>query len=324
MKSRWLTCLAAVLAFSLLAAGCGVKEPDGGTTDEIRTEEASTEEAKTEETEETEMNGYLTPQWTLEDLQGHWVDVNGDTTLDFKGDQMTFSDPYRKEKFTVYVTETPLKEIRNAAPNEDGFFIMSPLSIVWNDVLKKDTVVLTAGEMVLDARGHSYRFVREEDLEKEKAIQDDSKDLPKTIESEEIKSFDLSFELGQSSFDVPENSEWQRGHYSIEVEKNGDVYTLRFNATGDSYIIWQSSGEVSEEFVRGLARLIKDQKIAEKNGYRMSNNEDVIGWGLYVKYASGEKLELSADGRPALECPFSINAFLEYVKPEIDMEKKYY
>ena len=270
------------------------------------------------------MSVFMTPQWTLEDLQGHWVDVNGDTTLDFSGDQMTVNRSYGKEKFTVYVTETSYREIKNAAPNNDGFLIMSQLSIVWDDVITKETVVLTAGEMVLDARGHSYRFVREEDLEKEKAIQDDSKDLPKTIESDEIESFDLSFELGQSSFDVPENSGWQRGHYSISVEKNGDVYKLRFNATGDSYIIWQHSGEVSEEFVRGLARLIKDQKIAEKNGYRMSNNEDVIGWGLYVTYASGEKLELSADGRPALECPFSINAFLEYVKPEIDMEKKYY
>ena len=179
MKNRWLLCLAAVLAFALLISGCGGKEPDGGTTENSRTEETGTEEANTEETEETDMNEFLTPQCTLEDLQGHWVDVNGNTTLDFSGDEMTFSDPYRKEKFTVYVTETPFKEIRNAAPNNDGFFIMSPLSIVWNDVLKKDTVVLTAGEMVLDARGHSYRFVREEDLEKEKAIQ---RMIPKTCQ----------------------------------------------------------------------------------------------------------------------------------------------
>ena len=79
--------------------------------------------------------------------------------------------------------------------------------------------ILTAGEMVLDAEGHSYRFVREEALEGELAIVDDSRDMPKEITSEELKEFHLTFSLEDTRFDVPDDSDWYSARYSINVEK---------------------------------------------------------------------------------------------------------
>jgi len=42
----------------------------------------------------------------------------------------------------------------------------------------------------------------------------------------------------------------------------------------------------------------------------------VHGWSLSAEYESGEELLLMAEGDAALECPFSINRFLEYVGAE--------
>ena len=43
---------------------------------------------------------------SLDALQGHWVDVNGDTTLDFAGDQMTVHWGSCEDLYTVGVTGT--------------------------------------------------------------------------------------------------------------------------------------------------------------------------------------------------------------------------
>ena len=43
---------------------------------------------------------------SLDALQGHWVDVNGDTTLDFDGDQMTVHWGSYEDLYTVGVTGT--------------------------------------------------------------------------------------------------------------------------------------------------------------------------------------------------------------------------
>ena len=42
---------------------------------------------------------------------------------------------------------------------------------------------------------------------------------------------------------------------------------------------------------------------------------DRPGWYLWVKYASGEKLELSADGDAAKDCVFDLAGLMEYVRP---------
>ena len=116
---------------------------------------------------------------SLDALQGHWVDVNGDTTLDFAGDQMTVHWGSCEDLYTVGVTGTDrYGTVFNAKDRNLMFEMMSEL--IWR------SGVLTAGEMVLDAEGHSYRFVREDALASELAIVDDSRDMPKEITSEDL------------------------------------------------------------------------------------------------------------------------------------------
>ena len=219
---------------------------------------------------------------SLDALQGHWVDVNGDTTTDRYG--------------VVY----------NAKDRNLMFEMMSELT--WR------SGVLTAGEMVLDAEGHSFRFVREEALEGELAIVDDPWDMPKEITSDELAEFHLTFSLEDTRFDVPSDADWPAGRYSINVERGeSGAYLLAFDISGESYIIQQYRSEVGEEFVKGLAQLIREQEIPEKNGYYRHNETSVHGWSLSAEYESGEELLLMAEGDAALECPFSIRRFLEYV-----------
>ena len=249
---------------------------------------------------------------SLDALQGHWVDVNGDTTLDFAGDQMTVRWGGYEDLYTVGVTGTDrYGVVFNAEDRGRMFEMMSELT--WR------SGILTAGEMVLDAEGHSYRFVREEALESELAIVDDSWDMPKEIKSEELTEFHLTFSLEDTRFDVPGDAEWPSARYSIDVEREeGRVYLLTFHVSGESYIIQQYRSEVSGEFVKGLEQLIREQRIPEKNGYYLHNATSVCGWSLFAEYESGEELLLMAEGDAALECPFSIYRFLEYVGAETD------
>ena len=233
---------------------------------------------------------------SLDALQGHWVDVNGDTTLDFAGDQMTVHWGSYEDLYTVGVTGTDrYGTVFNAEDRSRMFEMMSEL--IWR------SGVLTAGEMVLDAEGHSYRFVREDALAGELAIVDDSRDMAKEITSEDLTEFHLTFSLEDTWFDVPADADWQTGRYSINVERgeNG-AYLLTYHVSGESYIIKQYRSEVGEEFVKGLVQLMREQEIPE--------------WSLFAEYESGEGLMLMAEGDAALECPFSIYRFLEYVEAE--------
>lgn len=88
---------------------------------------------------------------SLDALQGHWVDVNGDTTLDFAGDQMTIRWGSYEDLYTVGVTGTDrYGTVFNAKDRGLMFEMMSELT--WR------SGVLTAGQMVLDAEGHSLPF----------------------------------------------------------------------------------------------------------------------------------------------------------------------
>lgn len=247
---------------------------------------------------------------SLDALQGHWVDVNGDTTLDFAGDQMTVRWRNYEDLYTVGVTGTDrYGTVFNAKDRNFMFEMMSEL--IWRNG------VLTAGEMVLDAEGHSYRFVREDALAGELAIVDDSRDMPKEITSEDLTEFHLTFSLEDTRFDVPVDEGWQAGRYSIDVEREeSGEYLLTYHVSGESYIIKQYRSEVGEEFVKGLAQLIREQGIPEKNGYYLHNSTSVHSWSLFAEYESGEGLMLMAEGDAALECPFSIYRFLEYVEAE--------
>ena len=247
---------------------------------------------------------------SLDALQGHWVDVNGDTTLDFDGDQMTVHWGSYEDLYTVGVTGTDrYGTVFNAKDRNLMFEMMSEL--IWR------SGVLTAGEMVLDAEGHSYRFVREDALASELAIVDDSRDMPKEITSEDLTEFHLTFSLEDTWFDVPADADLYSGRYSINVEREeSGAYLLTYHVSGESYIIKQYRSEVGEEFVKGLVQLIREQGIPEKNGYYLHNSTSVHSWSLFAEYESGEELLLMAEGDAALECPFSIYRFLEYVEAE--------
>ena len=313
---------AVLLLVFLTLSGCGFRwekadEAAGPKADETGGPEAdeptgqNTDEPTGQTTEDTQPSPDTDEvTLSLDMLQGHWVDVNGDTTLDFAGDQMTVHWGSHEDLYTVGVTGTDRYGIVfNAKDRNMMFEMMSELT--WR------SGVLTAGEMVLDAEGHSFRFVREEALEGELAIVDDSWDMPKEITSEELKEFHLTFSLEDTRFDVPDDAEWYSARYSINVEReeNG-VFVLTFHVSGDSYIIKQYHSEVGEEFVKGLEHLIREQEIPQKNGYYLHNSTSVHGWSLSAEYESGEELLLMAEGDAALECPFSIYRFLEYVGAE--------
>ena len=247
---------------------------------------------------------------SLADFEGHWVDVNSDATLDFKGSTMTFYDGYETRTFTVRKEDIYIK---NADDNYGEFWSMGALRITNDGALE-------GREMVLDAEGHTFRFVRESDLAKEKEITDNSKDLPKVIESRDLKSFSFSFDLDESRYDVTDDK-WPRGQYSFDIEKEDGAYIMSFDISGDSYIICQYKEEVSKEYVEGFLDLLNEIHVPEYNGYNLSNKEDFTIWYFYARFASGEKLELQSEGRPALECPFSISAILDYADHQVHIEE---
>lgn len=141
--------------------------------------------------------------------------------------------------------------------------------------------MLSAYEEVLDAEGHQYRFVREEELEKEKEIIDNSKDLPKTIESDEMTDFSLNFSLEDTAYDIPAGEPWYSGHYTFDIQKEDDgSYRMYFEGMGSSYIICRYDETVSEDYVKGLAKLVQDQGIPAENGYNKTNSEHFHSWSL--------------------------------------------
>ena len=114
------------------------------------------------------------------------------------------------DQYTVGVTGTDqYGGVFNAKDRSRMFEMMSEL--YWR------SGVLTAGEMVLDAEGHSFRFVREEALAGELAIVEDSWDMPKEIASTELEEFHLTFSLEDTRFDVPDDGDWPSAMYSIEL-----------------------------------------------------------------------------------------------------------
>ena len=255
----------------------------------------------------------------LDMLQGHWVDVNGKTTLDFDKNKMTVTSSYDKETYKVKISGREQKYIENAKAKYDydnGFGIIGVIMI-------GDDGALTARELVMDADGHEYRFVREEDLDKELEIQIKDRNLPKSIESDEIVSFNLVFSNEYTVYDIPTEEPWYGGVYSFDVEKNdAGGYEMSLHGSGPSYIIVDYSGPFSEEYVKGLAYLVEEQKLAENNGWWRTNSEQFRGWYVNIEYVSGEKIMMEASGRAALECPFSIYAFLQYADKEAGYTKE--
>ena len=173
------------------------------------------------------------------ELQGHWVDVNGKTTLDISGNKFTITRGTWSEtcKFRVK-TEDDMTYLVNPEKDLYHFDMMTAIRVC-------DDGSLEASEMLFDGDPHRYRFVREEILAKELEIRDLSKDAPKTIQSKEIKEFSLVFMNRGGSYGLP--PEWQSGYYSWEIKRRDGKYRMNFRIMGDSYIVMNFSEEVSED-----------------------------------------------------------------------------
>ena len=92
----------------------------------------------------------------LEPWQGKWYDVNSDTVLDIRGDQLTFQWGEWADKYTIHLEEEG--SLRYLNSDEDyAFGLMSKLQICEDGSLR-------AYEQILDAPGYQYKFVREEAL----------------------------------------------------------------------------------------------------------------------------------------------------------------
>ena len=240
----------------------------------------------------------------VSELEGHWVDVNGKTTLDISGDRCTVTCGSWTETFKFRVkTSDDMTYLVNPDKNLHDLGIMTEIRV-------RDDGSLEASEIVFDTDPHRYRFVREDMLAKELEIQDLSKDAPKTIQSKEIQQFSLVFRNYGGSYGLPD--EWQSGHYSWEIEQQDGTYKMSFRIMGDSYVAMDFNQEVSEEYVAGLAQLLEDQGVIQYNGYHKKNNVYRPGYYLYVKYASKERLNIQAEGDAANSCVFDLAPLLEY------------
>ncbi len=237
--------------------------------------------------------------------EGKWVDVNGDTMLEFQGDRMTLRFGDWTETYRVKTRqEGSLTVIENSGSDPD-FGLMSSLTL-WPEGH------MTAREMILDARGHAYRFVREWQKAAELEVQDlsDPK-APKTVESDEIEHFSLSFFNAGGSYGI--GDEWPAGRFRWEIDQAGDgAYGMRFDVGGGSYIAMQYLDTVDREYVLGLARLLRELDVPALNGYYQRNNADRDGYELYVSYASGERLSVCAEGDAAETCVLPLRELLEY------------
>ena len=244
----------------------------------------------------------------LQDFQGKWFDVNGETVLEFSGDQLTVSFRNWSDVYTAHLeSDGNLRYINSDKDYEFG--AMSKLQIL-------DDGTLSAYEQILDAEGHDYHFVREEALAAEREIRDKSKDLPKTIASREIETFSLTLKIDGVSYGLDED--WPHGNFSWALERLEDgSYQNDVDIMGDSYIAARYSGAEDASYAEGLADLIQELELPSLNGYYKTNNVRSHSYYLYVKYASGEKLEIGASGDAADTCPFDVNALMAYVKDKV-------
>lgn len=251
--------------------------------------------------------GGISPE--LKALQGHWVDINSDATLDFSGNKMIFTD-YSPEEFTVKVEK---HQVVNAADDRYQFGLMGALDICSDGSL-------SGYEQILDAEGHTYRFVREEDKVKALEIRDYSTDMPKVIHSGTITEFELHFKKDNRQ-DYGLNEDWPRGyyHWEIELEEDGS-YEMEFDCMGDSYVALRFEERVDSEYVAELAQLIQELNIPERNGYDMSNEVSKPGYSLHVTYDSGEELRVRAEGDAAVTCVFDIPTLLAHAAKQVRLK----
>ena len=227
-------CLGFLAALALFGFGCHRREKPAESPKPTGTEKP----IETEKPAETEAS-----------FEGEWVDVNGSTTLTIKGDTLTVTFGSWSDEYHFQVNKTSYAT--TITGDEGGFGVMSELTVMEDGSLR-------AYEMVLDAEGHTYHFVRPEALAAEKEIKDLSKDAPKEIASTELTSFSFGFRANHGSYGLDDR--WPSGSYSWELEKQEDgSYRMDFRVMGDSYVALDFSDTVSAEYAEGLAKLLTEK-----------------------------------------------------------------
>ena len=226
-----------------------------------------------------------------------------DNLLAFTGNKLVLEFGELRESYKFKVKKEG-GSISLSNTNGDGSFdLMTELNVC-------EDGSLLAYPMILDADVPPYRFVREEDKEKEMKIQDLSEDLPKEIQSKELSYFCLNFDH-DGGYNLEES--WPKGDYHWVIEKMEDgSYDLRFQVYQDSYMAINYHEQVSEEYVLGLAALLEKRGVIEHNGYHMKNNESTREYCLDVWYESGENIHIQAEGVAVQSCIFDLPALLEY------------
>ncbi|MBE5997792.1 MAG: hypothetical protein E7240_10775 [Lachnospiraceae bacterium] len=296
-----------ILLTAVLLAACGSRpspnkeKPSGDSAaSESSPSDPAVSEISITDTDETEDPGR---DAALQAVQGTWYDINGDTVLTISNDRMTVTENGHEYTYRFRLAEKYGRYVIQPYESSDHFGVMSDIEI--------EDGRLTAYDEVLDGDGHNYKFVSEETLAAEKEIRDYSKDLPKTIDSSEITEFELSFTIGSGRTYGTED--WYDGSYSWTIMKTDDgSYEMDMRGMGSSYVMFQFRGEVSEEYVRGLADLIREEGIAGWNGYYKTNNVSLPPYSLNVTYASGEELRILAGGNAADTCVFDLPKLLDY------------
>ena len=301
MKKKIKQTAALLIALSILACGCGRQNdgpPDSGTPEPDPPSGVSA----------TEQGTLL----ILESLQGEWMDLNGSTKLDILEDQLTVTDGSYSSTYTVILKkEGDILTLENA--KGDGFGIMSDLQ-----VLEDGSMI--GWEMVLDADGHRFHFMREEQIASEKEIVDLSTEMPKTIESTQIEDFSLSFSTSDGRLYGLDQS-YGGASYGWQITKQEDgSYYMDFSQSYSSYMGIGFHGAVSEEYVRGLAQKINEIGLPSVNGYYRKNHVDLPGYYLSADYESGESLLVHADGNAADTGVFDLAALFEYALLVVEQE----
>lgn len=237
------------------------------------------------------------------EYEGKWVDTYSDTTLEISRNKLVIEYGGWKDTYKFKVKkEYGITYLSNV--NGDGSFdMMTELKVCEDGSLQ-------AYMMLLDADTSPYRFVREEDKEKEQAVQDLSENLPKEIQSKELNYFCLSFDYDVS---YGLNELWPSGDYHWTIEKMDDGnFDMCFQVYQDSYMAINYHETVTEEYVSALAILLEECGVIDNNGYCMKNNKSTKEYLLVANYESGEYVSISAQGEPAKECVFDLQTLLNY------------
>ena len=243
---------------------------------------------------------------------GKWYDKNGSTILEFKGSKMYaiwWSGMEEPEEYDVAIEdEGYAKYIINTHDEYGkGFGIMSRLEI-------REDGTLSAYEEILDGESHNYKFVPEDKIEEERAVKDFSTEMPKVIESRDIKNFQLTL----SHYYIEDLGE---GTYSWEIKKNEDgKYVSEFSGMGPSYVIIRDSQEVDNSFIEGVLKLLDDEKVAENNGMFFSHDENDSEYYLYITFDSREKIYIRAGSKALDKWPLDNKKFIDYAMSIISLE----